>query len=78
MHFKGGKFPKWETDSFLFTLVNEEIAKFEIWDSNEKMQDVLIGEGAVTVLEVVGSPGYVKVDNYPLTKNGQNVGWVTI
>ena len=70
VHPAGGKYPKWETDSFLFQISTEELVKFEVWDSNNQAPDVMIGEGAVAMLNIVGAQGHVKCDNFNITKNG--------
>ena len=71
VHPAGGKYPKWETDSFLFLITTEELVKFEVWDfNNNQAPDVQIGEGAIAMLNIVGPAGLVKCDNYSLVKNG--------
>jgi Ca2+-dependent lipid-binding protein len=44
VHADGGKFPQWN-DEFDFTIVAEDIIKFEVWDRNHVSSDSIVGEG---------------------------------
>lgn len=79
MHPGGGKYPKWENDSFLFGCTTEELVKFEVWDfNNNQSPDVMIGEGAIAMLNIKNAKGNVSCDNYDIVKNQQNCGWIQI
>ena len=54
VHPDGGKFPQW-SDSFTFSIVNEDIIKFEVWDRNHVSSDSIVGEGAFAMATVVAA-----------------------
>lgn len=54
VHPNGGKFPQW-SDSFTFSIVNEDIIKFEVWDRNHVFADAIVGQGAFAMATVVAA-----------------------
>jgi len=54
VHPDGGKFPQW-SDTFSFSIVNEDIIKFEVWDRNHVSADSIVGEGALSIATVAAA-----------------------
>ena len=73
VHADGGKFPQW-SDSFTFSIVNEDLVKIECWNRNHVASDDCIGEGAVPIATIAAAGKWN--DWVELTYRGRSCGHI--